>query len=155
MSDSAKSIVATAIPKITDEFHSLADVSWYGSAYFMTAGGFQATWGKARQYFSLKYTFLLSIGIFELGSLICAVAPSSSVLIVGRAISGVGAAGISSGAFTILVFTARPEVRPMFTGMLGAGYGVAAVVGPLIGGAFADKVTWRWCTYVSRIEALC
>ena len=81
-------IVATAIPKITDEFHSLDQVGWYGSAFFLTLGSFQSTWGKAYKFFPLKTSFLVSIAIFELGSLICAVAPSSTALIVGRAIAG-------------------------------------------------------------------
>ena len=81
-------IVATAIPRITDEFHSLDQVGWYGSAFFLTLGAFQSTWGKAYKYFHLKPTFLVSIGIFELGSLICGVAQDSTTLIVGRAIAG-------------------------------------------------------------------
>ena len=81
-------IVATAIPRITDEFHSLDQVGWYGSAFFLTVGAFQSTWGKAYKYFPLKPSFLISIGIFELGSLICGVAQDSTSLIVGRAIAG-------------------------------------------------------------------
>lgn len=81
-------IVATAIPRITDEFHSLDQVGWYGSAFFLTVGAFQSTWGKAYKYFPLKPTYLISIGIFELGSLICGVAQDSTTLIVGRAIAG-------------------------------------------------------------------
>ena len=81
-------IVATAIPRITDEFHSLNQVGWYGSAFFLTLGAFQSTWGKAYKYFHLKLTFLVAIGIFELGSLICGVAQDSTTLIVGRAIAG-------------------------------------------------------------------
>ena len=81
-------IVATAIPRITDEFKSLQDVGWYGAAFFLTVGAFQSTWGKAYKYFPLKTTFLVSIGIFEVGSLICAVAGNSVTLIVGRAIAG-------------------------------------------------------------------
>ncbi|KAK3901419.1 putative HC-toxin efflux carrier TOXA [Staphylotrichum tortipilum] len=142
-------IVATAIPKITDEFQGLGDVAWYGSAFFMTVGGFQSTWGKVFKYFPLKISFLISIFIFELGSLICGVAPNSTALIVGRAIAGMGAAGIGSGAYTIVAFSAPPKKRPVFTGIIGTAYGIAAVVGPLVGGAFSDHVTWRWCFYIN------
>jgi MFS transporter, DHA2 family, glioxin efflux transporter len=71
-------------------------VSWYGSAFFMTFGGFQSSWGKFAKFFSLKLCYLLSIFIFELGSLICAVAPDSITFIVGRAIAGVGGAGVAT-----------------------------------------------------------
>ncbi|KAK3207478.1 hypothetical protein GRF29_103g1161474 [Pseudopithomyces chartarum] len=144
-----QTIVATAIPKITDQFRSLDDISWYGSAFFMTLGGFQSMWGKAYKYFPLKLTFLIAIFIFELGSLICGVAPNSLTFIIGRAIAGVGAAGIGSGAYTIVAFAAEPKKRATYTGTLGAAYGVAAVAGPLVGGVLTDKASWRWCFYIN------
>ncbi|KAG9792244.1 MFS-type transporter grgE [Exophiala dermatitidis] len=142
-------IVATAIPRITDQFHSLDQVGWYGSAFFLTIGSFQATWGKLYKYFPLKISYLASIIIFEVGSLICAVANDSTTLIVGRAVAGMGGAGIASGSYTIIAFSAPPKQRPAFTGVMGAVFGVASVIGPLLGGVFTDNLSWRWCFYIN------
>ncbi|KAI1119707.1 major facilitator superfamily domain-containing protein [Nemania abortiva] len=142
-------IVATAIPAITDEFHGIRDVAWYGPAIFLTAAGFTSAWGKIYKYFSLKASYLVAIFIFELGSLICGVAPSSTALIVGRAIAGVGGAGVASGAYTIVGFVSEPKKRAAYTGIMGAVYGVTNALGPVIGGAFSETTTWRWCFYVN------
>lgn len=144
------SILATAIPKITDNFHSLNDVSWYASAYLLTSCAFQPTLGRVYSVFSVKWTFLISLAVFEIGSAICGAAPSSLALIVGRAVAGCGSSGIFSGGLTILGFSVPLRKRPIFVGIFSAMFGLASVLGPILGGAFTDSyLTWRWCFYIN------
>ncbi|KAK2767550.1 hypothetical protein FQN54_003708 [Arachnomyces sp. PD_36] len=142
-------IISTAIPKITNQFHSLEDVGWYGSAMFFPVAATQSMWGKAFKYFPMKYMYLLSIFVFELGSLICATAPNSNAFIAGRAITGAGCAGTFAGSYVIIAFSSRPNIRPALTSILSATFALAAVVGPLIGGAFTQRISWRWCFYIN------
>lgn len=144
-----QTIIGTAIPTITDEFHSLGDVGWYGSAYLLTSTALQPSFGRIYKTFNVKYSFLVAIFWFELGSLICGVAPSSSALIAGRAVAGVGVAGIFSGTLVIISFTLPLHKRPVALGFFGAVWAVAFVVGPLLGGAFTDHASWRWCFYIN------
>ncbi|KJZ80067.1 hypothetical protein HIM_00781 [Hirsutella minnesotensis 3608] len=143
------SIIATAIPRITDEFHSLNDVGWYGSAYMLTGSSFQLLFGKFYTFWSVKIVYLTVIGLFEVGSLVCALAPSSVVLIIGRAVAGIGSAGIFAGALTILAYTVPLEKRPLYSGLIGSMWGISSVAGPLLGGVFTDRLTWRWCFYIN------
>ncbi|KAK8041186.1 major facilitator superfamily domain-containing protein [Apiospora phragmitis] len=142
-------IISTAIPQITDDFHSLPDVGWYGSAYLLTTCSFQLMFGKLYTFFSVKTVFLATVMLFEVGSAVCGAAPSSVVFIVGRAIAGVGAAGIFSGVIIIIVYAVPLHKRPLYQGLFGAVFGLASVVGPLVGGAFTSKVSWRWCFYIN------
>ena len=93
--------------------------------------------------------YLAYIGIFELGSLICALSPTSNALIVGRAISGLGASGIFAGSLIIVATIAPLHKRPLLTGMTNGTFGASQIIGPLIGGAFAQKVSWRWCFWIN------
>jgi MFS family permease len=83
---------------MTDEFHSFDDIGWYGSSYLISCAAFQLLFGKLYTLFPIKSVFLSSIALFEVGSAVSGAAPNSSAFIGGRALSGVGAAGIFAGS---------------------------------------------------------
>jgi MFS family permease len=113
------SIISTAIPRITDEFHSLGDVGWYGSSYLLTTAALQLFFGRLYTFFSIKLVYLAAIIIFEAGSLVCALAKNSLTLIIGRAVAGVGSAGIFAGALLCLAHSVPLARRPMYYGCIG------------------------------------
>jgi MFS family permease len=90
-------IVTTAIPQITNDFDSVTDIGWYGSAYLLTTCAFQLLYGKIYSFYSIKTIYLIAVSLFEIGSAVSGAAPSSNTFIVGRAVAGVGGAGITSG----------------------------------------------------------
>ncbi|RBQ65341.1 hypothetical protein FVER14953_12880 [Fusarium verticillioides] len=141
-------IVATAVPAITDHFHTVAHVGWYSSAFRLSVCAFQFIFGKAYKLFSVKRIFLLSNFISMVGSLLSGAAVSSTMLVVGRAVAGLGSAGLFAGSFIIIVQSTPLRRRPVFLGFLGAAEGLATIAAPLLGGAL-QTLSWRWCFYIS------
>lgn len=124
-------MIATAIPRITDQFHSLHDVEWYGGAYLLANCSVQLIYGKLYHLHSIKWVYLAALCIFQVGSFISAIAPSSAVLIIGRAVAGLGAAGLLSGSILIIRQLVRFNQRPVYMAGLASVSGVACLMGPM------------------------
>ncbi|KAG8900072.1 hypothetical protein FRB99_006265 [Tulasnella sp. 403] len=142
-------VLATAIPKIASQFNALEQVTWLATAYFLTQCGLMLMYGQLLARLTTKWVYLATLVIFEVGSLICGAAPNINILIFGRAFAGVGAGGLYASTLAIIAVCTPLDKRPLFFGTFGAVFALSSVVGPLMGGAFSDHLSWRWCFYIN------
>ncbi|RGP80710.1 hc-toxin efflux carrier toxa [Fusarium longipes] len=138
-------IVAVAVPSITDEFQTIADIGWYSAAYGMSLSAFVFFFGQIYTLFSTKVIFLIGIATFEVGALVCTLAPSSAVFILGRAISGLGRGAINGGLFKLLKQCFPLSKQAMVNSLLSGVGSLGLITAPTIGGALVDAFSWRAC----------
>ena len=105
--------------------------------------------GKIATVFSLRWTYQIFFIIFLFGSLLCGVATSSKMFIIGRAVAGIGGAGVVSGGLSVIAIVTPPDKRALFTGFLTSLYVLGTVVAPIVGGALTENATWRWCFFIN------
>jgi MFS family permease len=138
------SILSTAVPYVTNAFDTIDDIGWYAASYLVATSSLQPLSGRIYTYYQLKYSYLTFLAIFAFGSLLCGTAVSSTMLILGRAVAGVGGSGLANGAMTIIGVEASPAQRPMLFALIFSATGLGQLLGPLIGGPLTQHVSWRW-----------
>ena len=144
-----QSIVGTALPRITSELGGLDKLSWVVTAYMLTSTASTPLWGKISDLYGRKIIFQAAIVAFLLGSLLSGLAQGINELIAFRAEQGLGGGGLFALALATMGDVVPPRERGRYGGYFGAVFGTSSVLGPVLGGAFADGPGWRWIFFIN------
>ena len=142
-------MVATALPTIAENLGDIDNMSWVVTANLLSATSSTPLYGKLSDIYGRRTMMLIAIGIYALGSLACALAPSMLALILARALQGLGSGGLMPIAQTIIGDVASPRERPRYQAYTSSTFILATVGGPLLGGFIAEHFHWSWIFWVN------
>ena len=144
-----QTIVSTALPTIVGELGGLTHLSWVVTAYLLSSTVVGPLYGKLGDLYGRKIVLQIAIVIFLAGSALCGLAQDMVQLVVFRALQGIGGGGLIVTTIAIISDIIPPRERGRYQGFFGATFGVATIIGPLLGGFFVDQLSWRWIFYVN------
>jgi MFS family permease len=137
-------IVAAAQPQIVLHFQAVDRMAWLSVAFAAAATSTNMLFGQLYTCLPPKWLYVASVVVFEVGSALCGAAPDMTSLIVGRAVCGLGGIGMYVGVMALLAGITTIQERPAYIGSIGMTWGLGTILGPVVGGAFTDSVTWRF-----------
>src|SRR5688572_22587157 len=142
-------IVSASLPTIVARLGGLELYSWVFSIYMLTSALATPIYGKLSDLFSRRNLMLVGIGIFVVGSTLCGAAHSMEMMVLFRAIQGVGGGAIYALAFIIVGVLFPPDERAKMQGIITSIWGIASILGPLAGGIIVEHWNWRWIFFVN------
>ncbi|MGN6571448.1 MAG: MDR family MFS transporter [Pseudolabrys sp.] len=152
-----QTIVATALPTIGVHFGNLSELSWVVTAYLLTGTAVTPLYGKLSDIHGRRIMMMIAIVLFVAGSIACALAPSMTALVLGRALQGLGGGGLMALAQTIIGDAVAPRERGRYQGYIAAVFATSSVGGPVLGGFLTEKLDWSlifWINLPLGIAAL-
>jgi EmrB/QacA subfamily drug resistance transporter len=144
-----QTIVSTAMPQIVRELNGLSHLSWVFTAYMLASTVTVPIYGKLSDIFGRRGLFILGISIFLAGSVLSGISQSMTQLILFRGLQGIGGGAMMVNSIAIIGDLYTPAERGKWQGVMGAVFGLSAIVGPLVGGWITDNLSWRWVFYVN------
>ncbi|KAI0803506.1 MFS general substrate transporter [Xylaria sp. FL0064] len=145
-------IAAAVQGDIIKTFGHVEELAWIGAGFPLGSVTVVFLMGYLYNAFDMKWMFVITVALFDIGSALCGAAPNMAALIVGRVISGAGGTGIYLGSLNFLTALTAPDERGLYTTLVGFFWGVGAVLGPVVGGAFSvSSATWRWAFYFNLV----
>ena len=138
------STVSTALTTIIGDLGGIRAYTWVSTSYMLTSTAVTPLFGKFSDLYGRKTLIQIAIGVFFIGSVLCSIAPSMGVLVLARAVQGIGSGGIQAMSFVVIADIVSPRERGRYVGAFTSIWAFTSVLGPLVGGVIVDNFSWRW-----------